>query len=154
MLAAKIGIIKAREYHMSSMSLSHALKSEMTYIEIDSLKMLLLPCELFPELAYGGYLSADSSATGLGAQVNPEPLCSIAGDDQIMFIGLANDEVGYVIPPNDFFLHDTRPYIEHARDRHNRRHYEETNSLGPDTAPKIAAVFKEMLKQVEKSKNM
>lgn len=154
MLAAKAGIIKAREYHIPSMSLSHALKSEMSYFEIDSLKVLMLPCELFPELAYGGYLTADCSATGLGAEVNPEPLCSIAKDEKMMIIGLANDEVGYVIPPNDFLLHDARPYIEHARDRLDRRHYEETNSLGPNTAPKIAEVFKEMLKQVEKSKNM
>ncbi len=154
MLAAKIGIIKSREYHIPSMSISHALKSEMTYIEIDTLKVLLLPCELFPELAYGGYLTSETSATGLGAQVNPEPLCSIAGDSKMMIIGLANDEVGYVIPPNDFLLDEARPYIEHAHDRLNRRHYEETNSLGINTAPKIAEVFREMIKQVEKSKNI
>lgn len=154
MLAAKIGIIKAKEYHDGSLSLAHALKSELTYLEIGSLKVLLLPCELFPELAYGGYLNAEQSATGMGEQINPTPLTELAGDPDMMLVGLANDEVGYVIPPNDFLLHDTLPYIEHARDRFDRRHYEETNSLGPDTAAKIASVFKEMLSTVEKSKKM
>lgn len=152
MLAAKIGILNVTEYHDASCAISHALKTEMSYIEIGSLKVVLLPGELFPELAYGGYLAADESGTGLPPDVNPAPLTEILGDRDTMFIGLANDEVGYIIPPNDFVLNEKSPYAENGRDALGRRHYEETNSIGPKTAPKIAETLSDMMKQVEKAK--
>ncbi len=152
MLAAKAGILEADEYRMPDGSGS-VMKSEISYIEIDSLKILLLPCEIFPELVYGGYLSAEESATGCGAEINPTPLKEIVGDD-VMIIGLANDELGYVLPPNDFILHDETPYFENGHDIHGRRHYEETNSLGPKTAERIAQTVKEIINTVEKSKNI
>lgn len=152
MIAAKAGILEADEYRMADGSGS-VMKSEISYIEIDSLKILLLPCEIFPELVYGGYLSAEESATGCGAEINPVPLQEIIGDD-IMVIGLANDELGYVLPPNDFILHDETPYFDNGRDVHDRRHYEETNSLGPQTAERIAQTVREIVNTVEKSKNI
>ena len=103
--------------------------------------MLLLPCELFPELAYGGYLGAQESATGKDGSVNPRTLTDICGDEKLLIFGLANDEVGYVVPPNDFLLDTEVPYLENAHDKHGRNHYEETNSLGPATAETIAELF-------------
>jgi hypothetical protein len=50
--------------------------------------------------------------------------------------------------------HPETPYFENGRDVHNRRHYEETNSLGPETAVTIADTVKEIINTVEKSKNM
>ncbi len=152
MLAAKAGILEADEYRMPDGS-GFVMKSEISYIEIDSLKILLLPCEIFPELVYGGYLTAEESATGFGAEINPVPLQEIVGED-VMIIGLANDELGYVLPPNDFILHDETPYFENGRDIHGRRHYEETNSLGPKTAETIAQTVAEIINTVEKTKNI
>ncbi len=152
MLAAKAHIIKVRPYCSDESPTGYMLKSELSYFEIDGFKILMLPCELFPELAYGGYLSAEESGTGLSPSVNPVPLTETAGSD-VMFIGLANDELGYVIPPNDFLLHDTLPYAENARDGLNRRHYEETNSLGPDTAKTISACFCEIQADAVNKKN-
>ncbi len=152
LLAAKIGILKAREYRMPDKS-GFAMKSEISYFEIDSLKILMLPCEIFPELVYGGYLSAEESATGKGAEANPVPLREIIGDD-VMVIGLANDELGYVVPPNDFILNEDAPYFENGKDAHGRKHYEETNSLGPETAPKIAQTVAKIICTVEKSKKV
>ncbi len=151
MLAAVAKIMQVQQYHIPSAPLRHGLKSEISYFEIDTLKILMIPCELFPELAYGGYLTAEHSGTGMPASVNPTPLAEIIGGD-VIFIGLANDEVGYVIPPNDFLLDEKTPYAEIPRDVHGRRHYEETNSLGPDTAPKIAQITKEICDTVEKAK--
>jgi hypothetical protein len=124
----------------------------MTYLEIGSLHLLLLPGELFPELAYGGYLSADESSSADGGEDNPVPLTEIAGDPALRIVGLANDEIGYILPPNDFLLHPDTPYFEPTRDRHGRRHYEETNSLGPRTAETIAAVFQGMMRAVRKAR--
>ncbi len=152
LVAAKAGILEAKEYRMPDKS-GFAMKSEISYFEIDSLKILMLPCEIFPELVYGGYLPAEESATGKGGEINPVPLKEIVGDD-VMIIGLANDELGYVLPPNDYILNEEAPYFENGRDIHGRRHYEETNSLGPETAPKIAETVAKIISAVEKSKNV
>ena len=152
-LASRAHIMKADAYRVPGASIGYALKSELSYFEIDSFKILMLPGELFPELAYGGYLEAEESATGLSPEVNPRPLAEIAGSD-VMFIGLANDEIGYIIPPNDFLLNEKFPYAENGRDSLGRRHYEETNSLGPETAAKIAECFCEIQNEVDRRKSI
>ena len=63
----------------------------------------------------------------------------------MIVFGVSNDMAGYVVPPNDFILHPETPYFENGHDIHDRRHYEETNSLGPKTAVTIADTVKEML---------
>lgn len=141
MLAGLADILSVSRIKAKNTSLGYALRSELSLIRFGGRTLVLLPCELFPELAYGGYLDAAHSATGMGEEVNPVPLCSTAGEDAIIF-GLANDEVGYVIPPNDFLLNGDMPYLDRAFDRFGRKHYEETNSLGPDTAEKIAEELK------------
>lgn len=151
-LACRAGILKADRYGCRQASRKWALKTEMTYYEIDSLKILFLPCEIFPELVYGGYLNAEESAQGRSHEINPTPLVEIAGDENLLVFGLANDELGYVLPPNDFLLDRDAPYLNRAVDRLGRRHYEETNSLGPKTAANIADNFSKIMKIVEESK--
>ena len=113
----------------------------------------MIPCELFPELAYGGYLDDDESAEGLPPEINPEPLIEIADDENLLIFGLANDELGYVLPPNDFMLNEDAPYLDKAIDRFGRRHYEETNSMGPETAAIIAENFKKIIDTVNTAKS-
>ncbi len=153
LIAGLIGILKVNKYTSQKAPLKIALKSEMAYFEFDDLKMLLIPGELFPELLYGGYLSKEESATGKGSEINPKPLVEICSDKELLVFGLANDEVGYIIPPNDFLLDENMPYLSRAKDIHGRKHYEETNSLGIKTAEKLAKVFEEMYKEVLKTKN-
>lgn len=152
MTAKYAHLLRAKGYYMEGTSLGIALKSEMTYLEIGGQKMLLVPGELFPELAYGGYLDCDASACGYGEEINPVPLTQIADDENLLIFGVANDEVGYIIPRNDFLLHAEKPYFEKAIDRHGRRHYEETNSLGPATADTVAEVFSGMMQTVNAAK--
>ncbi len=149
MLATKVGILQADRYASKNSVYGYALKTEMTYIEIGSLKMLLIPCEIFPELVFGGYLSSEDSAEGKEPETNPTPLTQIAGEEELLIFGLANDELGYVIPPNDFMLAPGIPYLDRVVDRLGRNHYEETNSMGPQTGPRIAEVFAEMMETVK-----
>ncbi|MBS5874496.1 MAG: hypothetical protein KIC46_10310 [Clostridiales bacterium] len=69
-----------------------------------------------------------------------------------MVFGLANDEIGYIVTPNDFYLNEQAPYLDKAVDRLGRKHYEETNSLGPRTANRIAEVFAGMMETVRRAK--
>ena len=144
-----LGIVKSQRYGTENSSIGLSIKTEMTYFEIGELNMLLLPCELFPELAYGGYLSAEESAEGKSPMINPDPLVDIAGDKNLLILGVTNDFTGYVVPPNDFMLNPTTPYLDRARDRLGRGHYEETNSLGPNTAYVIAETFKGVMETVK-----
>jgi hypothetical protein len=57
-----------------------------------------------------------------------------------MMIGLANDELGYIIPK--------RQWDEQAPFCYGRKkaQYGEVNSLGPDTAPILCGAFKELVR--------
>jgi hypothetical protein len=151
--AAKFGILSAKKHAIKTDKYTgYALKTELNYFEIDSLKMLLVPGEIFPELVYGGYMSKEESAEGRDPDINPTPLTEIAGDKNMLIFGLANDEIGYIVTPNDFYLDPVSAYFDGGKDAAGRRHYEETNSLGPNTAYKIAEVFTGMMEKVRGSK--
>lgn len=151
-IACQLGLLNADAYTVPY-SDQKALKSELNYYEIDDLAILMIPCELFPELAYGGYLTEEESAEGLSPDINPVPLTEIADNENLLIFGLANDELGYVLPPNDFMLNVDSPYLDKAIDRFGRRHYEETNSMGPQTASIIAENFSIIINKVNAAKS-
>ena len=95
------------------------VKTLVSLLRIGDVKIVCMPGELFPELAY-----KTGESTGVSATVK-----EILGED-FMVMGLFDDEIGYIVPPKDFLLHDKNPYFEKA----SSGHYEETNSLGPQTA--------------------
>lgn len=152
MTAAQMSILNVNPYFSKETPLGYLLKSEISYFEIDDVKLLLLPGETFPEVVYGGYLESNESATGLPCEFNPTPLVDIIGDKNTIIFNLANDEVGYIIPPNDYLLSEDFPYLERAKDRFDRNHYEETNSLGPKTHEKIATVVGGIMETVRQTK--
>jgi hypothetical protein len=88
---------------------------------------------VFPELVQG-----------TGKAEDPRGLAQIARDhgmEDMLILGLANDEIGYIVPPSDFVLDGELPYVREAEGDH----YEETNSLGPTTASCIAQAFEDCL---------
>lgn len=141
--AAKVGIIPAKILYSGMGRLGVSMKTEMTYVSFGGENFLFLPCELFPELLLGGYLPSADSSLGLSPDVNPTPLKDIMGEELTVF-GLANDEIGYILAPNDYYLSETNPFIDQPTDKFGRRHYPETNSVGPDAAHTIAGVFGKM----------
>lgn len=150
--AGLIKIMPSKKIKTGGGTLGLSLKSELNFIEIgNNLQILMVPGELFPELAYGGYLPEETAANG-SPDTNPKPLIEIAQNPELVIVGLANDEIGYILPPNDFILDDKKPYIEDAYDKTGRKHYEETNSTGIDTARCIADTFEAILKTIRESK--
>ncbi|MBO5274693.1 MAG: hypothetical protein J6I45_08780 [Clostridia bacterium] len=116
----------------------YSIRSELTLIQLGDLTLALLPCEIFPELVFG-----------TGNDTDPAPLEEIAeayGIENLVIVGLANDELGYVIPPSDFVLDENLPYIAEAEGDH----YEETNSTSPRAAEAIAEAFERALKKLTK----
>ncbi len=124
------------------------ISSEVGYLELgkNRIGMFLIPGELFPELWNGEFLSAEESATGKAADYRI--LRDMCRCDHQFVIGHCNDELGYIIPDNDFLTDKKTPYINNAKDRFDRSHYEETNSTGPETARTILCEIGKLIDSV------
>ena len=124
--------------------------TEVSYMELGNrqIGVYMIPGELSPELESGNFLSAEEAANGTKADY--KPLSEMARCEHNFVIGLCNDEIGYIIPENDFLLHEWLPYFNNTDDENGRRHYEETNSLGPNAAGAILDAMNELIKSVEK----
>ena len=125
------------------------ISSEVGYLELGKgqIGAFLVPGELFPELWNGEFLPPWESATGKRAKYKVlKEMCTC---DHQFVMGLCNDELGYIIPDNDFLLHEKTPYIDNAKDIFGRSHYEETNSTGPNTARKILTEIDKLIASVK-----
>ncbi|MCB9745651.1 MAG: hypothetical protein H6740_23945 [Alphaproteobacteria bacterium] len=132
--------------------------TEVDQVEIGPLHLLTIPGELVPEVAIGGY---DGSKVGTDLYElidpnNPNPpdldaapegpyLRDLLGGERAWILGLANDELGYIIPAYDFVTHPDTPYLVEAEGDH----YEETNSLGPETEPLISEQARKLMAWAE-----
>ena len=124
------------------------VETELAVLMLDDLAVTFLPGEIFPELVFGGEYG-DASPENQ----NPEPLCQIAakyGIKKMLVVGLANDEIGYIVPASDFLLNPDMPYLEKTMDYKGENHYEETNSIGLECANVIADTFETVVKEVGK----
>ena len=72
------------------------------------------------------------------------------GISDLLIVGLANDEIGYIVPPSDFLLNEKLPYIEKTMDHKGENHYEETNAVGPLCAQAIADAFERAVQQLNR----
>ena len=101
------------------------------------LEIALVPGELYPELSVGGierYPGADFP------DAPPEPaIKTLMSAPYRMLFGLADDEIGYIIPKSEW--DDQAPWLQNAP----KRWYGEENSVGPEAAPIITATLKELL---------
>ena len=124
----------------------YQVRSEMSLLKLDSLCIALIPGEIFPELVYGGEYGSASADNQ-----NPTPLVQTAkefGVEKLLILGLANDELGYIVSPSDFLVNPDKPYIDKIVDKTGENHYEETNSVGPEMAHKISETFEKLLKSL------
>ena len=103
----------------------------------------LVPGEIFPELVLGGSHSKPAAPEN----ENPTPLKDLV-EGKLIVWGLADDEIGYIVTPNDFLVHETNPYFERAHEEYERRHYEETNSVGPAAATVISDAVRDLAQEL------
>lgn len=123
------------------------VQTEVDVIRLGDLTLVTLPGEPLPEFFIGGYdgrwtppgetlVAADNPAPpDLAAAPTGPALQDAFGDGPTWGVGLGNDEIGYIIPTYDFVVADVGEYILEAEGDH----YEETNSLGRQTAELVAA---------------
>jgi hypothetical protein len=118
-----------------------ALKTEVGWLRLGQLEVALIPGEIYPELVLDKVQDpVDPGADFPNAPVEPAIYKQIASPYHMM-IGLANDEIGYIIPKRQW---DEKPPFCYGR---KKAQYGEQNSLGPDTAAVICEAFKDLVKR-------
>jgi hypothetical protein len=117
-----------------------ALESEVGWLKLGQLEVALIPGEIYPELVLDKVQDpVDSGADFPNAPVEPGIYKQITSPFH-MIVGLANDEIGYIIPKRQW---DEKPPFCYGR---KKAQYGEGNSLGPDTAPILCEAFRGLVK--------
>lgn len=128
------------------------VETEASLVRIGPVKILGIPGELFPELAIGGYQGEHAYGYPLVRPTNKNPpalgrapkgpyLRERMDAKHGWIVGLANDELGYIIPEYDFKAAPTRSMTP----KPEGTHYEETNSTGKRVAPILLKAYGELL---------
>lgn len=142
-----LGILDNHAYPGESAT-GYIVESEMNLLQLGDITLVMIPGEIFPELV-SGKAYGDANPDG----INPRPLADIAADygmEHLLIIGLSNDELGYIVPPSDFLLDKEAPYLAKTMDYKGENHYEETNSVGPLCAERIAEAFDGLMQELLK----
>ncbi len=100
------------------------LVTEVSLLQIGSCWLATIPGELLPKL---------------GLQIKAE--LKQAGAEMAVVVGLANDEIGYILPQEDYIYPDN-PFEP-------GNHYEETMSVGPEAAVRLIAALRHLLETVQ-----
>lgn len=110
------------------------LLTEVSVVTIGDGQFVMIPGELYPEIALGEYLPPEL-AHNPDAPTEPAIMDQMTGNYNFI-IGLANDMLGYIIPANDFVPLKGLGAGEHRVS--GEKLYGEENSVGPSTAPILA----------------
>lgn len=128
------------------------VETEISHLRIGPAEILGIPGELFPELAIGGYDGGWSFGHPVKKKDNPNPPDLTQAPkppylrDKLkarvgLLVGLANDEIGYILPRYDFQAAPNRMMSPHPPGDH----YEETESISPSAAEILLKGYDELL---------
>jgi hypothetical protein len=119
------------------------MRSELSVFRFGPASFATVPGEIYPEIINGGVeapVGGDFSADPVEV---PSVRDMMPGKYKFIF-GLANDEIGYIIPKSEW---DAEAPYTYAR---NDSPYGEENSLGPETAPLLYRNLREMLLELSR----
>jgi len=106
------------------------IRTEVAAIQLGPLSIITVPGEIYPEIVNGGIEKPEGQDFDIEAVETPA-LRSLMPAGYQFVLGLANDQIGYIIPKSEW--DENPPYLYGAE----RSPYGETNSVGPETAPII-----------------
>ena len=109
----------------------------MALVSLGEASIACIPGEIYPEIVNGGI----EKAPGGDFQIDPvetPPIRELMPGKIKFVFGLANDEIGYIIPKSEW--DHKAPYLYGAK----KKPYGEINSCGPEVAPRIHAAFREL----------
>lgn len=118
------------------------MRSELAVIKFGPISLATVPGEIYPEILNGGIEAPEGNDFGIQPLEIP-PIREMMPGKYKFVIGLANDEIGYIIPKSHWDV--VAPYT-YGRDNSP---YGEENSLGPETAGVIHKNLQEMLGELK-----
>ncbi len=117
-------------------------RTELAAFIVGPASFLCIPGEIYPELVNGGVEAPAGQDYEIGPQEIP-PMRQLMPGKYRFLIGLANDEIGYIIPKSQWDVE--APYTYHR----DNAPYGEKNSIGPDTAPILHGEILQMLYELQ-----
>ncbi|HEX9695283.1 MAG TPA: hypothetical protein VGB64_03100 [Actinomycetota bacterium] len=127
------GVIPRETYTAGAANpLGRDVKTEMLHARFGPLEFLTMPGEQQPDLHTGVYQPLAERAN---PDVPPERAVEpqMTGDFHFV-VGLGMDELGYFVSATDYVPPTIMPLYSNGEDRNGVDHYQETLSLGRDTA--------------------
>lgn len=121
--------VGGKPYQITDTFKKMAIRTEINALRLGELDVIGIPGEIYPELIYGKFQDpADPAADFPDAPLEPT-VGEILSKRKWMLIGLANDEIGYIIPKRQW--DSEKPYAY----QREKSQYGELNSCSPDVAP-------------------
>ena len=117
------------------------MRTEVAVFSLGPASFIAVPGEIYPEIINGG-IEAPPGQDYVLQPMEVPPLRELMPGRFKFVFGLANDEIGYIIPKSEWDT-DT-PYLYNAISSP----YGEINSLGPETAPVIHREISDLLLQL------
>jgi hypothetical protein len=108
---------------------SMAVETEVAYLRLGELHIACIPGEIYPELVYGQYQEPVEPNVDFPDAPLETPVMKLLPGEKTLLFGLANDEIGYIIPKRQW---DEQSPFAYGRDK---AQYGEINSVGPEAAP-------------------
>jgi len=123
------------------------------YISLGPAEILTIPGEIFPELLYGveNFHRNDCPEANTGRPYEPG-IFPLTKATYHFVLGLANDELGYIVPQYDFFPLPPKTWPPDGREVADAcaangvpAHYHETNSASYELAPTLTCAYVQLL---------
>jgi hypothetical protein len=138
--AMKLGIVER------GLAPGDRVRTEVGALRIGPVALALVPGELYPEIAAGGVESPDG-ADFPGEPAERPPLRELLRRRSPQgglgaIVGLANDEIGYIIPRTEW---DTRAPYSYGQ---KEAPYGEINSLGPEAGPALYGAIAKAIEEL------
>ena len=137
---ALLGLVDRGHSHWKKM------RTEVALVTIGDASIACVPGEIYPEIVNGGIERAPGGDFDL-EPVEMPPLRELMPGRIKFVFGLANDELGYIIPKSEW---DVKPPYIYGSKGHV---YGEINSCGPDTARLIHSALAKLFQEARSAES-
>ncbi len=123
-----------------------AMETEVAYLRLGELHVAAIPGELYPELVYGKFQEPADKGADFPTAPLEQPIAKILPGPKMLVLGLANDEIGYILPKRQW---DVAPPYAYGR---TSAQYGERNSVGPETARNLMEALAQRVAEARSAK--
>ncbi|QVL33098.1 hypothetical protein KIH39_04055 [Telmatocola sphagniphila] len=116
-----------------------AIQTELGWLKLGELEIATVPGEIYPELVLGKIQDPVDPGADFPDAPKEVSIVELSKSKYRLLMGLANDEIGYIIPKRQW---DEKPPFCYGL---KKSQYGEINSLGPDTAPLLMKGYSELI---------